>query len=48
MTYAMLQDKMRLSACHIKGEEGMKEAKALKNIEWQEFFIACDMAAHLF
>lgn len=37
----MLQDRMRLSASHIKGEEGMKEAKDLKNIEWQEFFIAC-------
>ena len=37
----MLQDKMRLSADHIKGEEGMKEAKDLKIIEWQEFFIAC-------
>lgn len=37
----MLQDKMRLSASHIKGEEGMKEAKTLKDIEWQEFFIAC-------
>ena len=37
----MLQDKMRLSASYIKGEEGMKEAKALKDIEWQEFFIAC-------
>ena len=31
----MLQDKMRLSASYIKGEEGMKEAKALKDIEWQ-------------
>ena len=37
----MLQDKMRLSASHIKGEEGMKEAIDLKNIEWQELFIAC-------
>jgi len=37
----MLQDKMRLSAAYIKGEEGMKEAKTLKDIEWQEFFIAC-------
>ena len=37
----MIQDKMRLSASYIKGEEGMKEAKALKDIEWQEFFIAC-------
>ena len=37
----MLQDKMRLSASHIKGEEGMKEAKDLKDMEWQEFFIAC-------
>ncbi|MBE6708630.1 MAG: helix-turn-helix transcriptional regulator [Ruminococcaceae bacterium] len=37
----MLQDKMRLSASYIKGEEGMKEAVDLKNIEWQEFFIAC-------
>ena len=37
----MIQDKMRLSASHIKGEEGMKEAKDLKDMEWQEFFIAC-------
>lgn len=37
----MLQDRMRLSAGLIKGEEGMKEAKNLKNIEWQEFFSAC-------
>ena len=37
----MLQDRMRLSASFIKGEEGMKEAVDLKNIEWQEFFIAC-------
>ncbi len=37
----MLQDKMRLSAEYIKGESGMKEAKSLKDIEWQEFFIAC-------
>ena len=37
----MLQDKMRLSASFIKGEVGMKEAIDLKNIEWQEFFIAC-------
>lgn len=41
----MLQDKMRLSACHIKGEEGMREAKDLKNIEWQEFFSACRTVA---
>lgn len=38
----MIQDKMRLSAAYIKGEEGMKEAKSLMDIEWQEFFIACD------
>ena len=37
----MIQDKMRLSASFLKGEEGMKEAKSLKEIEWQEFFIAC-------
>ncbi|MBR6768511.1 MAG: helix-turn-helix transcriptional regulator [Clostridia bacterium] len=42
----MLQDKMRLSASYIKGEEGMKEAKALKDIEWQEFFIACYQVGH--
>ena len=42
----MLQDKMRLSASYIKGEEGMKEAKYLKDIEWQEFFIACDQVGH--
>lgn len=37
----MLQDRMRLSATCIKGEEGMKEAIDLRNIEWQELFIAC-------
>ena len=42
----MVQDKMRLSASHIKGEEGMTEAKALKDIEWQEFFIACHQVGH--
>lgn len=42
----MLQDKMRLSADYIKGEEGMKEAKELKHIEWQELFIACGTVAH--
>ncbi len=42
----MLQDKMRLSASYIKGEEGMKEAKALRDIEWQEFFIACYQVGH--
>ena len=42
----MLQDKMRLSASYIKGEEGMKEAKALKDIEWQEFFIACHQVGY--
>ena len=42
----MLQDKMRLSASYIKGEEGMREALNLKNIEWQEFFIACNTVAH--
>ena len=42
----MIQDKMRLSASYIKGEEGMTEAKALKDIEWQEFFIACDQVGH--
>lgn len=42
----MLQDKMRLSATYIKGEEGMKEAIDLKNIEWQELFIACCTVAN--
>ena len=42
----MLADKMRLSASYIKGEEGMKEAKALKDIEWQEFFIACHQVGY--
>ena len=37
----MLQDKMRLSASYIKGEEGMRAAKELRDIEWQELFIAC-------
>ena len=42
----MLQDKMRLSAAYVKGEEGMKEANHLKNIEWQEFFSACRGIGH--
>ena len=42
----MLADKMRMSASYIKGEEGMKEAKALKDIEWQEFFVACAQVGH--
>lgn len=41
----MLRDRMRLSAVYIKEEEGMKEAKKLKEIEWQEFFTACDIEA---
>jgi len=39
----MLQDRMRLAAAYIKGEEGMQEAKKLKDIEWQELFIACSI-----
>ena len=42
----MLQDKMRMSASYIKGEEGMKEAKALRTIEWQELFIASAQVGH--
>ncbi len=42
----MLQDKMRLSASYIKGEEGMKEAMCLREIEWQELFIACAQVGH--
>ena len=42
----MLQDKMRLSASFIKGEEGMREAKELQDIEWQELFIACAGVGH--
>ena len=42
----MIQDKMRLSAAYLKGEEGMNEAKKLKDIEWQEFFMACDQVGH--
>lgn len=42
----MLRDKMRLSAVYIKGEKGMKEAKNLKDIEWQELFSACDTIGH--
>lgn len=42
----MLQDRMRLSASCIKGEEGMREAKELQDIEWQEFFIACAGVGH--
>ena len=41
----MLQDRMRLSACYIKGEEGMREAVDNKVMMWQEFFIACDTVA---
>lgn len=39
----MIQDRMRLSADYIKGEEGMAEARKLKDIEWQELFTACDI-----
>jgi len=42
----MLQDKMRLSASYIKGEEGMKEAMNLRKIEWQELFITCAQVGH--
>lgn len=42
----MLQDKMRMSASYIKGEKGMEEAKSLMDIEWQEFFLACDQVGH--
>lgn len=42
----MLQDRMRLSASFIKGEEGMREAKELQDIEWQELFIACAGVGH--
>ena len=42
----MLADRMRMSASYIKGEEGMKEAKDLRMIEWQEFFCACDGVGH--
>jgi transcriptional regulator with XRE-family HTH domain len=38
----MIQDRMRLSAHHLRGEEGMKEALKLREIEWQELFLACD------
>jgi len=41
----MIQDRMRLAADHLKGEEGMAEAMALKRIEWQEFFHACYIVA---
>ena len=37
----MIQDRLRLSANYIKGEEGMQQAKDLKILEWQEFFCAC-------
>ncbi len=37
----MIQDRMRLSAEYLKGEKGMEEAKELRIIEWQEFFISC-------
>lgn len=37
----MIQDRMRLSACYIKGKQGIEEARKLVDIEWQEFFIAC-------
>ena len=37
----MLQDRMRLAAQSFHNEEGLWEANQLKNIEWQELFIAC-------
>lgn len=42
----MLADKMRMSASYIKGEEGMKKAKELMDIEWQELFIACSQVGY--
>lgn len=38
---SMLNDKMRVSAYSLKGEDRLKEAKDWKIIEYQEFFIAC-------
>lgn len=42
----MLKDRMRLSAGYIKGEEGMKEAVNLRDIEWQELFTACQTVGY--
>ncbi len=42
----MLKDKMRLSAFNLRGSDGIKEAKDFKQIEWQEFFIACEQVGH--
>ena len=40
---SMLNDKMRVSAYSLKGEDRLKEAKDWKIIEYQEFFISCMM-----
>ena len=37
----MLQDKMRLSAEYLQGEEAITEAQKWKDVEWQELFNAC-------
>ncbi len=37
----MIKDRMRVAAGHLRGEEGMKEALKLREIEWQELFLAC-------
>ena len=37
----MIPDRMRLSAVYIKGDDGMRAALELQDIEWQECFIAC-------
>lgn len=39
----LLNDKMRVSAYSLKGEDRLKEAKDWKIIEYQEFFISCMM-----
>lgn len=38
-----LNDRMRCTAYHLKGEDRLAEVKDWKVIEWQELFIACDL-----
>ena len=38
-----LNDRMRCSSYHLRGEDRLAEVKGWKIIEWQELFIACDL-----
>ena len=38
-----LNDRMRCTSYHLRGEDRLAEVKGWKIIEWQELFIACDL-----